>query len=62
MRSGRVETLRGPRARAIERIHRDQQARFLRFADRLKAARAEPEPEPTPWNVRSIKPIRGIGE
>ena len=45
----------GTKGTSIERIHRDQQARFLCFADRLQAARAEPDPELPPSNVRPIK-------
>ena len=45
----------GTKGTSIGRIHRDQQTRFLRFADRLKAARAEPDPEPPPDNVRAIR-------
>jgi hypothetical protein len=39
---------------SVARVHRDEHERFLRFADRLSAARAELDPEPPP-NVRPIK-------
>jgi hypothetical protein len=46
----------GARGTSVEKLHRETQARYLRFADRVRAVRNRPAPEPPPDNVR---PIRG---
>jgi hypothetical protein len=47
-----AENVRGT---SVEKIHRETQARYLRFADRIKAVRSRPDPEPPPDNVRPIR-------
>ena len=44
----------GTKGTSIEQIHREAQAQYLRFADRIKAVRGQPTPEP-PSNVRPIR-------
>jgi hypothetical protein len=44
----------GCRGNSVEQIHRHTQARWLRMADRIKAARLTPEPEPPTSNVQPI--------
>ena len=46
----------GCKGNSIEQIHRRSEARFLRFADRIKAVRSRPDPEPSKSNLRPIKP------
>jgi predicted glycoside hydrolase/deacetylase ChbG (UPF0249 family) len=43
----------GTKGTSIEEIHRESQAQYLRFADRIKAVRSRPTPEPP--NVRPIR-------
>lgn len=45
----------GARGTTMERIQRDAQAAFEQLADRLNAARAEPDPDPPPASVRPIR-------
>jgi hypothetical protein len=40
---------------SVAQLHRTEQARFLRFAERLRAARSRPDPEPPPSNVRPLR-------
>ena len=47
-----AENVRGT---TVERIHREVQAQHLGFADRIKAVRNRPTPEPPPSNVRPIR-------
>jgi hypothetical protein len=47
-----AENVRGT---TVEKIHRETQARYLRFADRIKAVRSRPAPEPPPDNLRPIR-------
>jgi hypothetical protein len=39
----------------VEHLHRAEQARFLRFADRVKAVRSRPDPELPPKNVTPLR-------
>jgi aminoglycoside phosphotransferase (APT) family kinase protein len=45
----------GARGNTIEKIHRESQARYLRFADRIRAVRSRLDPEVPPDNVRKIR-------
>ena len=45
----------GCKGNSIEQIHRRSEARFLRFADRIRAVRSRPDPEPPPDNVRPLR-------
>ena len=41
---------------SIEQMHRRSEVRFVRFADRLKAAQLTSEPKPPPTNTRPFRP------
>jgi hypothetical protein len=44
------------RGTSVEKIHRETEARYLRFADRIRAVRNWPAaPEPPPDNVRPLR-------
>ncbi len=43
------------RGTSVEKIHREMAARYLRFADRVRAVLSRPDPEPPPDNVRPIR-------
>jgi hypothetical protein len=39
----------------VERLHREAREKCLRIAERIKAARGKPDPEPPPSNVRRLR-------
>jgi hypothetical protein len=40
---------------SVEKIHRETRARYLRFAERIKAVRGRPDPKPPASNVRQLR-------
>jgi hypothetical protein len=45
----------GARGTSVEKLHRETQARYLRFAERVRAVRRKPKPEPLAANVTPIR-------
>jgi hypothetical protein len=43
------------RGTSAEKLQKDAEARWLGVAERIKAARNKPDPEPPPANVRPIR-------